>query len=164
MQPIGSQRSIKVFISYARADQELCKKLEDHLSPLQYSGQITIWQDQEIPVGANWEDQINTHLNDADLILLLISASFIASKYCWNKEVQIALERHKAGRARVIPVILKPTDWQNTPLGQLQALPAEAKPVTQWSDQDAALDNVVRGIRSVVESLRSTLQDRKSVV
>src|SRR5436305_3391501 len=151
--------SVKVFISYAHADQELHKQLNDHLSPLKYSGDITIWHDQEIPVGANWEDQINTHLDEADLILLLVSASFIASKYCWNKEVRAALERHKVGKAQVIPIILKPVRWQNTPLGQLQALPKEAKPVTQWNDYNAALEDVVRGIEEVVDELLVKLRD-----
>src|ERR671926_345991 len=79
--------SVKVFISYSHENRELHKQLCDHLSPLEHSEDITIWHDQEIPAGANWEDHINTHLNEADLILLLVSASFIASKYCWNKEV-----------------------------------------------------------------------------
>ncbi len=142
--------SAKIFISYAHADQELRKKLEAHLSSLNYSGKITIWQDQEIPAGANWEDEINTHLNEADIILLLVSSDFITSKYCWNKEVQAALERHRAGKVRVIPIILRPALWQDTPLGQLQALPTGAKPVTQWSDQDAALHNVAKGIRKAL--------------
>lgn len=125
---------------------------------LEYSEKITIWQDQEIPPGANWEDQINTHLNDADIILLLVSASFISSKYCWNREVQVALERHKAGTARVIPIILRPALWKDTPLGQLQALPTGAKPVVQWDDQDIAFDNVAQGIREMVKDLLRTLE------
>jgi hypothetical protein len=150
MQPIVPERSIKVFISYAHTDQALCKKLQDHLSPLIRSGRMTIWQDQEIPAGENWEDHINTRLNDADVILLLVSASFIASNYCWNKEVREALERHKAGMVQVIPIILKPVHWQDTPLGQLQALPTGTKPVTQWNDLDTAFDDVVRGIRKAL--------------
>jgi hypothetical protein len=160
MQPTESEASIKVFVSYSHADQELCKKLEDHLSSLKYSGKITIWQDQEIPPGATWGDQIYTQLNNADLILLLISASFIASKYCWSKEVEIALQRHKDGNARVVPIILKPVHWQDTPLGQLQALPTGAKPVTRWNDQDDAFEDVVSGIRKVVEDLRVTLREQ----
>ena len=159
MPPAEPQISVKVFISYSHADHELRNKLEEHLSPLKYTGKITIWQDQEIPPGTNWEDQINTHLNEADLILLLISASFIASKYCWNKEVQTALQRHKAGKVRVIPIILRRVSWQDTPLGQLQALPTEAKPITQWNDLDDALDDVVQGIRMVVENLLITLRE-----
>jgi ABC-type branched-subunit amino acid transport system substrate-binding protein len=141
---------IKVFISYAHEDQELHKKLRKHLSLLERSGQITIWQDQEILAGEDWENQIDLRLNEADLILLLVSASFIASNYCWNKEVQAALQRHSTGMVRVIPVILRPVHWKEPPLGQLQALPTEAKPVTQWNDHDAALDNVVQGIRHAI--------------
>ena len=95
-------------------------------------------------------NQIHTHLNKADLILLLISASFIASKYCWNREVEIALQRHKDGNVWVLPIILRPVYWQGTPLGQLQALPTGAKPVTRWNDPDDAFEDVVLGIRKVV--------------
>jgi ABC-type branched-subunit amino acid transport system substrate-binding protein len=144
------QMPVKVFISYAHEDQELHKKLRKHLSLLERSGQITIWQDQEILAGEDWENQIDLRLNEADLILLLVSASFIASNYCWNKEVQAALQRHSTGMVRVIPVILRPVHWKEPPLGQLQALPTEAKPVTQWNDHDAALDNVVQGIRHAI--------------
>ena len=157
MRPIEPERSVKVFISYAHADQELHKKLIDHLRSLKHSEKILIWQDKEIPLGVNWKDQINIHLDEAHLILLLVSANFIASDYCWNKEVQAALERHKAGTVRVVPIILKPVHWQDTPLGQLQALPTEAKPVSQWDDQDAALEDVVRGIRRIVQDLRILL-------
>lgn len=152
---IEPEISIKVFISYAHADQELRKKLEDHLSWLKHSEQIVIWQDEEIPAGANREDQINTHLNGADLILLLISPSFMASKDAWNKEAQTALERYKAGKVWVIPIILKPVIWKNTSLGELQPLPTEAKPVTRWNNPDAALEDVAQGIQKVVEQLQA---------
>lgn len=160
MLPIEPYTSIKVFISYSHADQEMCKRLEEHLSSLKYSGKVTIWKDQKIAAGANWEDQISTHLNEADVILLLVSASFIASQYCWNKEVEVALKRHKTGEARVIPIILRPVDWQSTPLEQLQALPTGAKPVTQWGDPDAAFEDVARGIREITESFESVREEQ----
>jgi WD40 repeat protein len=149
--------SIKIFISYAHKDQELHEKLVKHLGALKRAGQITIWQDQEIPPGSDWRKEILTHLNEADLILLLVSVDFIASNYCWNDELQLALKRHEAGTARVIPIILRPVDWQDTPLRQLQALPAGARAVTEWNDQEAALVDVVRGIREVVVDLSSVL-------
>ena len=82
----------------------------------------------------------------------------MASKYCWGKDVQKALERHRAGTAWVIPVILKPVNWRNTPLGQLQVLPTDAKPVARWDDQDAALEDVVRGIQALLGELQSFCQ------
>jgi phosphate/phosphite/phosphonate ABC transporter binding protein len=152
--PISMQQPgepVKVFISYAHEDQELRKELEKHLIVLTHSKKIEIWHDQEIPPGADWEEHIDIHLKDADMILLLISSSFIASKYCWNKEVQEALERHKAGTARVIPIILRPVVWEDTPLGKLQALPTRGIPVTEWTNQDTAFQNVVQGIQKVLE-------------
>lgn len=129
--------------------------LEKHLRILALERKIAVWQDRGIPPSVNWRDQIaETYLNEADIVLLLVSASFIASSYCWNIEVQAALERHKARTARVIPIILRPTRWQDTPLGQLQVLPTGAIPVTRWIDQDAAFTDVVQGIRKVVEELR----------
>jgi phosphate/phosphite/phosphonate ABC transporter binding protein len=144
---------VKVFISYAHEDCDIREILEKHLSSLKHERKIIIWQDQEIPAGANWEEQIDTHINEADLILLLVSSDFIASKYCWNKEVESALKRHKEGSARIIPIILRPIDWKNTPLGELQALPARGIPVMVWTDKDTAFQNVVQGIRRVVENL-----------
>lgn len=152
-QPNEQQRRLKIFISYAHQDHELRQKLNEHLTPLTYSENLEIWQDQEIPPGADWKDHIDTHLKDADVILLLVSSSFIASEYCWSKEVLAALERHKAKTARVVPIILKPVRWQDTPLGQLQALPTGAKPVIQWDDVDTALENVAQGIKRAVKDL-----------
>jgi hypothetical protein len=150
--------SVKVFISYARVDQELHEQLRKHLSPLERLEKITIWHDQEILPGEDWRNQINTHLNEADLILLLVSANFIASNYCWNQEVQKAFQRHKDGMAKIIPIILKPIDWHQTPLGEIQALPKNGLPVTEWHNVDAACEDVARGIRKVVDILLGNLE------
>lgn len=145
----------RVFISYAREDQQLHEKLVKYLIPLKNSGKIAIWHDQEILPGTEWGELIKTSLFEADIILLLVSADFLASDYCYGVEMQQALKRHEDGEARVIPIILKPADWQDTPLGRLQALPTNAKAITQWHDQDEALADVAQGIRKVVEkSLR----------
>src|SRR5579859_3891784 len=157
MSPIEPGICVRVFIGYSHADRKLRKKLEEHLGVLKHSREIVIWQDQEILPGDNWDDQIKTRLKEADVILLLVSASFFASQYCWEEEVQKAIERHKAGTARVIPIILRPVDWQYSLLGQLQALPTGAKPVTRWNDPDDAFEDMVRGIRKVVEDFRITL-------
>jgi hypothetical protein len=65
------------------------------------------------------------------------------------------MERHEAGEARVIPVIVRPCDWQSAPFGKLQALPEGAKPITLWASRDQAFLSVARGLRRVIESLRS---------
>ncbi len=146
---------LEVFISYAHADETLRKELEKHLSLLQQRKLITGWHDRQIPAGAEWAGEIDAHLNSAQIILLLISADFLASRYCYSIEMKRALERHEAGEARVIPIILRPVDWEQEPsLHKLQALPTSAKAVTTWSmppTYDEAFLDIARGIRKVVE-------------
>jgi hypothetical protein len=146
-------KPISLFYSYSHKDEDLRLKLQDHLAVLKWNGMIAEWNDRDIEAGAEWEKEIDRHLSSADIILLLISASFIASKYCWSVEVKKALERHERGEARVIPVILRPCRWQSTPFARLQATPKDAKPVTAWPDPDTAFDDVVSKIEAVVFEL-----------
>jgi len=119
---------------------------------------IDVWHDGDITAGTAWEQEIKQHLNNAKIILLLISPDFISSDYCYGTEMQRALERHKQGEAKVIPVILRPVEgWEKVPpgdiqLGRLQALPKDALPVTKWPSLDDAFFNVVEGIRKAVEA------------
>jgi HEAT repeat protein len=151
----AKQENAEVFLSYAREDEELCKKLEAHLSLLKRQGTISTWHDRNINAGSEWKRDIDAHLNMAQIILLLVSPDFIASDYCYSTEMTRAMERHDSGEARVIPIILRPVDWQRAPFGKLQALPRDAKPVTDWSSQDQAFYDIVQGIRSLVETFVS---------
>ncbi len=146
---------VTVFYSYAHEDKSLRNELDKHLSGLRRSGIIAEWYDRQIIAGANREDAINTHLNTASVILLLISPDFLASDYCFGMEMQRALERHRAGEARVIPVILRPVDWRRTPFADLQCLPHDTKPVTIWRNIDEAFLDVADGIRKTIESIKS---------
>src|SRR5258707_15301225 len=119
---------IKVFFSYSQKDKKLRSGLEKYLNHLKRQQLIVGWYDGEIGAGKEWEQEINKHLNEAHIILLLVSQDFMASDYCYDIEMQKALERHKAGEAQVIPVILRPSIWQDTPIGKLQALPTGARP------------------------------------
>ena len=104
--------------------------------------------------GDEWEEEISERLEEADIILLLISIDFINSNFCYDVELERALERHKDGAARVIPVILRSCHWQQTPFAKLQALPKEAKAVCSWLDRDEAFTDIAEGIRKVAEELR----------
>ena len=145
---------LSIFCSYSHRDAKLRHKLDEHLANLKRSGMVSTWHDQEIIAGKEWAREIDERLNAADIILLLVSASFMASDYCNSVEVKRALERHDAGEARVIPIILRPADWQNSPLGKLQALPKDAKPATLWADRDEAFLNIAQGISKVITEIR----------
>ena len=150
-----SSTPVEVFYSYAHKDETFRNKLETHLSLLRRQGLITIWHDRHILPGNDWSQAIDEHLEQASVILLLISADFLASDYCYGLEMQRALERHQANEARVIPILLRPVDWNNAPFAHLQALPTGAKPITSWRNRDAAFTDVAAGIRRVIEDLSS---------
>ena len=151
--------SISLFYSYSHKDEALRRKLETHLSLLQDQGVISGWHDRRIVAGTEWEGQIDQHLDSADVILLLVSADFLASRYCRDVEVARAMERHEAGTAWVIPVILRPVDWHTAPFGKPQALPRDGKPVTSWKSRDEAFTDIARGIREAVKGLTSGAQN-----
>ncbi len=145
--------AFEVFISYAHEDQALLKELEKHLATLKRQNIIASWYDGNIMPGTEWESQIMERLNSAQIILLLVSADFINSDFCYSIEMEQALARQEADQARVIPIILRPVDWKGTPFAKLQALPTGDKPVTRWSTHDDAFLNVVQGIRKAIDDL-----------
>jgi len=144
---------IEVFISFSHRDDDLREELITHLANLKRQGKITAWHDRAIEAGEEWEAQIKGNLESARIILLLVSPPFMASDYCYDIEMQRAIERHDMGTARVIPIILRPCDWRGSPFSKLQILPKDGKPVTQWGDRDTAFVDVVQGIRRAVETL-----------
>lgn len=146
---------LEVCICYAHEDELLRKNLEKQLVALKRQNYIDIWYDRNISAGTNWENEIDNHLNAARIILLLVSPNFMASDYCYSKEMKLTLERHEQGEAVVLPIILKPVYWKNTPFGKLQALPKDAKPITSWRNRNDALFNVVEGILKVIHEINS---------
>lgn len=150
-----SNKEIEVFFSYSHKDEALRDQLANHLSTLQRQSVIKKWHDRQIGAGAEWAGEIDKHLDRSHIILLLISSDFIASDYCFDKEVKRAMERHEEGEARVIPVILRSVDWDGMPFSKLQALPKDGLPITSWHNQDEAFTNIAKGIRAVVKEMTS---------
>src|SRR5450759_1251081 len=149
--------SVNVFFCYAHEDEPLLKRLKKQLTTMQRQGLIALWHDRDISAGTEWEQEISEKLNSAQIILLLISPDFLASDYCYGVEMQRALARHAAGDAYVIPVILRPVDWQGTPFAHLQCVPTDAKPVTTWNNRDEAFRDVATAIRAAIERLHPRL-------
>src|SRR5579864_1685059 len=149
----NAETPIEVFCSYAHEDETWLRMLEKHLIQLKRQKLIANWHDRHILPGTDWAKEIDTHLNSATIILLLISADFLYSDYCTGIEMSRALERHGTGKARVIPIMLRHVDWQGAPFAGLQILPKNAKPVTDWADHDLAFKDIAMQLRKVVEEL-----------
>jgi hypothetical protein len=152
-QPPAGGQPLQLFYSYSHKDEALRERLEVSLALLKRQGIIQTWHDRQIGAGDEWASQISEHLENADIILLLVSADFIASDYCWDIELSRALQRHEQGQAWVIPILLREADWHSAPFGKLQALPKDAKPIKRWADEDAAFADVAQGIRKAAQAL-----------
>lgn len=144
--------SVPVFFSYSHKDERYKDALETHLSVLRKNGYIDTWTDRKITAGKDWEQDINTHLEKAKIILLLISENFLASEYCYDTETIFALDQHEKKQAIVIPVILKPCLFSRSRLKHLQALPKDGKAITKWRNRNEAWVNVAEGIIHAIES------------
>ncbi len=145
-----SSEPLSLFYSYSHRDEDLRDELEKHLVLLQRTGLIRSWHDRRISPGAEWKGTIDRRLAIADIVLLLVSADFLASHYCFDVEMKMALQRHELGEATVIPVILRPVDWTDAPFAHLQALPRDGRAITLWSDRDQAFAEVARAIRGLI--------------
>jgi TIR domain len=146
-------RALRIFISYAPQDDHFRGKLIAHLSSLKREGLVALWTDRDIAAGDDRETAIDENLEEADVILLLVSQDFIDSDYIQSKELKRALARHQADEALVVPIIVRPADWENAPFARFQAIPTDATPVTKWPDLDEAWVDVVKSLRALIEKL-----------
>ena len=144
-----------VFFSYSHADEELRDQLEKQLSMLKWQGVIETWHDRRIGAGQEIDLTIDEHINTDDIILLLVSPDFISSRYCYEIEMTRAMERHQAGEAIVIPVILRACEWHYAPFGKLMATPLDGKPVTSLPNRDEAFLQVARAVREAAQRLNT---------
>ncbi len=146
---------IEVFYAYAPADEEWVQELEKHLSLLQRQGIISTWHSRLIAAGEDWQHVTDLHFQNASIILLLISPDFLASDYCYGKEMKQALQREREKGVCVIPILLRPVDWQRAPFAHLRPLPSDATFLTEWENLDRAFAEIAVGIRQAVENLTS---------
>jgi len=161
---MNNHEPLNLFFSYAHDDEKLCRLLVQHLGSLRRQHIIQGWHDRCILAGDDWAGEIDKHLEMADIVLLLISASFVDSDYCWGIEMERALQKHKTGEAHVIPIILRPVDLEGTPFSMLQFLPKDGRPVTKWSDKHEAFANIATGVRiAATKIIESKEKERQQV-
>lgn len=155
-------KPIKLFCSYSHKDEPLREELEVHAALLKRKELIEIWHDRKILPGKDWENNIDSHLENSEIILLLISPDFIASDYCYGKELSRAIERHESGQSVVIPIIVRPSDWKEAPFSKLQALPKDGEPVTTWQNRDEAwlhvIENIKKSVKDYIKSQNRSTQ------
>lgn len=145
---------VEVFFSYAHVDEELMSAVRRQMIIYERNGRLVKWYDRKIPPGDLWRESIDSRIRQAKVILLFLSPHFIESRYCFEIEGNIALERARCGEATVIPVILRPCAWQETPYAAFQALPKDGHPLSRCEDVDQASLEVAQAVAQVATSLQ----------
>ncbi len=143
----------RIFISYSSEDIEYLNAFKEAISPLKRLGKAITWDDNDLRGGEIREETIIKNLQEADIIVFLISSKLIATTFIWEKEMPLALKRHQNKEAVVIPIILRPCDWTNLPIAKLNAFPRKGVPITdkkEWGSEDEAWTEVVMGIKKLL--------------
>ena len=138
-------------ICYSHQDESYLNELRAHLAALQRQNAVLTWHDRRIGPGRDIDAELDDRIETSEIILLLISADFIASDYCYKREMTRAIERHREGSASVIPVILRPCDWKELPFGRLNAVPKDGVPITEHANRDSAYLEVAQAVRTVAQ-------------
>jgi len=150
---------INLFFSYSHNDEGLRNELDKHLSILKRQGVINSWHDRCVNAGSEFNSEISHNIKNANIILLLVSSDFLASDYCYENEMKLAMEMHDKGKAVVIPIILRPCDWHSTLFGKLLATPKDGKPVMKHASIDEAFLEITSEIKKVVQSISQSSDD-----
>jgi hypothetical protein len=148
---------ITVFYSYVQEDSTWREKLANHLAQLKHDGTIQESHEQMILAGSDRTQALNEAIATAQIILLLISADFLASDICYQQEMQQALARHQRKEAHIIPILVRACDWQRSPIGDLQCLPRDHEPLNTAKDPDAAMLHIVEELRLIIDTLKKPL-------
>ena len=150
---------MKGFVGYSKEDSAVVERLMVHLKGLTYAGSIETWYDRYLTPGEEWGPKIRDELATADIIIFCVSADLLANEYVQRVEVPGAIARQDDGKAIVIPVILRPCDWQDHAFGKLQAIPAKDVTVDEYvrgDNVDEVWKEVTTGVRKAAGSLRET--------
>lgn len=136
---------MRIFCSYSHADDEFRKRLGTSLAPHEKSGLLDIFYDGGIEPGDDWQKRIRAELEGARIILLLISADFLASEYC-RQEKDRALELHRTRGTIVLSILLSKVAEVPRELAELQMLPRDLRPVEEWATLNSVLADVTKEI------------------
>lgn len=141
---------LKCFISYSHKDKKMCEEFRTHVDVLNRTYNITQWYDGMIPAGGEIDDEIVKNLNDSDIVFLLISTNYIRSNFCYEKELAIAISRHRNNECIVIPVILRQFLQGEYPFSKLKYVPTDGRPVAKFKSHNDGFVDAFIGIKNLV--------------
>ena len=144
---------LKIFISYSHKDMKYQKVLFTHLKSLELTHNIDVWYDGKILPGDKIDSTVLKHLNNSDIVLLLVSPNFLSSMYCMEIELEKAIERCDEGKCIVIPVILSESIIDDSlTFSRLLRVPEDGKPIQKFKPQSNGYVNAVAIIKHMINT------------
>lgn len=155
--------AVDIFISYAFEDLPYLQKLETHLAALKRQGIVQTWHAERVVPGEDWNAALKRYLENARVILLLVSAGYVHSDMAYA-QMESAIRRSRQGKACVIPILVRPCFRQGLAMEGLFRLPVDGKSISEWQNEDTAWTNVTHGIhRAIVELKRGETASPMSI-
>jgi hypothetical protein len=141
-----------IFVSYSHKDEAEKDRLLSHLGVLQSAGLISVWNDDQIGAGADWQQEIGQAMGQARVAILLITANYLTSDFILGNEVPTLLKRRQHEGLVVFPVIATACAWRMVDwLAQMNVRPKNGRPV--WSDGGSHVDEDLADIATEVATL-----------
>lgn len=140
-----------VFFSYAQQDEYLAQQFLKYFALVQAQRDIQFGHHDTVSIGKMHASVVTTLLEQADLVLLFITPDFIASSRCYESEMPQALALQAAGKAQVIPMLVRPVvAWEHAPFGKLPVLPQDGKPITTWNKREKAWVTLIEQMQELL--------------
>jgi internalin A len=157
------QRRLRVFLSYSHSDAKLRDVFAGNLALLEADGLIEWWFDGRVLPSATWDSEIRRELDQADIVICLLSTTYLESKYIQAVEMPRAMERRALGEAEIVSVLLEDCAWQDRPFTKFQMTQPGGKAVRRWARHRDAFNDVEMTLRKLIAAIlttRSSLPDR----
>src|SRR5215813_565145 len=147
-----------IFVSYAHDDTDWLNQLDPYLRGLETHAKVERFDDRRLLGGEAWDAEVKAALDRANIVLLLVSAHFIGSRYIHRLELPTALERRKTEGCVVIPILLTECPRALLGIDDINYLPKDRngklRPLAEWSGTAQR----ARGMTQIIEHIHAQIQ------
>lgn len=160
----------KIFISYSKKDKQYLEAFKNHLKPFDNNAELSVWSDQEIGAGANWDREIHDAMGEADAAVLLVSPDFLATDYVVDEEIPFLIEREASGTLVLAPFFIRAANVQakifdgDIKLTDFQGLNRPDQPIASLGDaeRDARLAEAANKLWEQLEKRENPRERRQT--
>ena len=136
--PSEMSEHVEAFISYARDNRGMFEGIQEQLSTLEDTFDITFRADESRHAGHHWNATIERTIKESDLFVPLVSPAYVGSRHIAEREIPAIRKRQEDVNGLVVPIVLETCGWHSL-FGSLPAVPSQGRklvPISQWPDPE----------------------------